>query len=129
MNTITLSREAWRTVITVLREKALPYMLEHAEHLERLLDQHPAGAVVRLSLTDDLYLRSYNWACRPLGIPLRVDGEREAQFPRRNRCMLRPSSTRDNGDATLSWRLASTAAYRKGRQSWARTASIPWPAP
>jgi hypothetical protein len=48
-------------------------MLEHADHLERLLGQHPPDAVVRLSLTDDVYLRSYNWARPQLGIPLSPD--------------------------------------------------------
>jgi hypothetical protein len=31
MRTITLSWEDWRAVIAVLGEKALPYMLEHAD--------------------------------------------------------------------------------------------------
>lgn len=71
MNAITLSWEDWRAVIDVLRAKGLPYMLQHADHIERLLDQHaPDEATVRLSLTDDVYLRSYNWARRQLGIPL-----------------------------------------------------------
>ena len=48
-------------------------MREHADHLERLLDQHPPDATVRLSLNDDVYLRSYNWARVQLGIPLPVD--------------------------------------------------------
>lgn len=38
MNRITLSWEAWRAVIAVLREKQLPYMREHADHIERLLE-------------------------------------------------------------------------------------------
>jgi hypothetical protein len=73
MNAHTLSWEEWRAVIDALRAKALPYMLEHADHLERLLDRHPPDAVVRLSLTDDLYLRSFNWARVQLGIPLPPD--------------------------------------------------------
>ena len=74
VNTITLSWEDWRAVITALREKALPYMLEHANHIERLLEQHgPDEAMVRLSLTDDVFLRSYNWARVQLGIPLPVE--------------------------------------------------------
>jgi hypothetical protein len=45
-------------------------MLEHADQLEQKLDEHPPDAVVRLSLTDDVYLRSYHWARVQLGIPL-----------------------------------------------------------
>jgi hypothetical protein len=74
MNPITLSWEDWRAVIAVLREKALPYMLEHADYLEQHLEQHgPGEPIVRLSLTDDVYLRSYNWARVQLGIPLPAD--------------------------------------------------------
>jgi hypothetical protein len=55
----------------VLREKALPYMLEHADHLEQQLERHgPDEPTVRLSLTDDVFLRSYNWARVQRGIPL-----------------------------------------------------------
>jgi hypothetical protein len=54
-------RETWRAVIAVLREKGLPYMLEHADYLERYLEEHgPDEAMVRLSLTDDVFLRSSN---------------------------------------------------------------------
>jgi hypothetical protein len=75
MQKIELSWEDWRAVIAVLREKALPYMLEHADHIERLLEQHgPGESTVRLSLTDDVFLRSYNWARVQLGIPLPVEG-------------------------------------------------------
>jgi hypothetical protein len=75
MNAIVLSWEDWRAVVDVLRAKALPYMLEHADHMERLLEQHgPGEAIVRLSLTDDVYLRSYNFARCGLGIPLPADG-------------------------------------------------------
>ena len=75
MNTIELPWETWRAVIAALREKALPYMLEHADYLERLLEQHgPDEPIVRLSLTDDVFLRSYNWARVQLGIPLPVEG-------------------------------------------------------
>ena len=71
MNPITLSWEDWRAVIAVLRAKALPYMREHAEHIERLLEQHgPDEATVALRLTDDVFLRSYNWARVQLGMPL-----------------------------------------------------------
>lgn len=74
MNRITLSWEDWRAVIAVLREKDLPYMREHADHVERLLEQHgPDESIVTLSLTDDVFLRSYNWARWQLGIPLPAD--------------------------------------------------------
>ena len=46
-------------------------MREHADLLERQLEQHaPDQPVVSLSLTDDVYLRSYNWARLRLGMPL-----------------------------------------------------------
>ena len=74
MRTIKLPWEDWRAVIAALREKGLPYMLEHADHIERLLEQHgPDETTVRLSLTDDVFLRSDNWARVQLGIPLPVD--------------------------------------------------------
>jgi len=73
MNPIKLSWEDGRAIIDVLRAKGLPAMLQHSDHLERLLDQHaPGEATVRLSLTDDVYLRSYTWARWQLGIPLHV---------------------------------------------------------
>ena len=63
MRTIELPWETWRAVIDALRARGLPYMLEHADHIERLLERHgPGEPTVRLSLTDDVYLRSYNWA-------------------------------------------------------------------
>jgi hypothetical protein len=40
MRTITLPWETWLAVIAVLHEKALPYMLEHGEHIEQRLEQH-----------------------------------------------------------------------------------------
>jgi hypothetical protein len=74
MRTIELPWETWRAVIAALRAKGLPYMLQHADHIERLLEQHgPDEVTVRLSLTDDVFLRSYNWARVQLGIPLPVD--------------------------------------------------------
>ena len=74
MRNIELTWEDWRAVIAVLRAKALPYMLQHADHIERLLEQHgPDEAMVSLSLTDDVFLRSYNWARLQLGIPLPLD--------------------------------------------------------
>jgi hypothetical protein len=74
MRTIELPWETWRAVIAMLRDKGLPYMLEHADYLERHLEQHgPGEPTVRLSLTDDVFLRSSNWARVQLGIPLPVD--------------------------------------------------------
>jgi hypothetical protein len=58
MNPITLSWEDWRAVIDVLRAKELPFMREHPDHIERLLERHgPDEPMVTLSLTDDVYLR------------------------------------------------------------------------
>jgi hypothetical protein len=73
MNAIELPWETWRAIIDALRAKGLPYMREHADHLERQLDQFPPDAIVRLSLTDDVFLRSFNWARVQLGIPLPQD--------------------------------------------------------
>jgi hypothetical protein len=71
MNAITLSWEDWRAVVAVLRAKELPYMREHADHIERLLERHgPDEPLVTRSLTDDDSLRSYNGARLELGIPL-----------------------------------------------------------
>jgi hypothetical protein len=64
----------WRAVIDVLREKTLPCMREHADYLEQQLERHgPDEPTVHLSLTDDVFLRSYNWARWQLGIPLPVE--------------------------------------------------------
>ena len=66
--------EDWRVVFAVLREKALPSMMEHADRIERLLERHgPDESMVTLSLTDGVFLRSFNWVHRQLGIPLPVD--------------------------------------------------------
>ncbi len=74
MNPIMLSWEDWRAVIDVLREKGLPSMLEHANVIEEQLEQHsPDEPTVRLSLTDDVFLRSSNWARWQSGIPLPVE--------------------------------------------------------
>ena len=70
MNAIELSWGDWRAVITVLREKGLPSMLQHADHIERPLEQNRLGeAMERLSLTDDVFLRSCNWSRVQLGDP------------------------------------------------------------
>ncbi len=46
-------------------------MVEHADRLEQLLEQDgPDEPMVTLAMTDDVYLRSYNWARVELGIPL-----------------------------------------------------------
>ncbi len=74
MRTVELPWETWRAVIDVLRAKALPYMLEHADRIEQRLEEHsPGEAVVTLSLTDDVFLRSFNWARWQLGLPLPSD--------------------------------------------------------
>ena len=58
----------------VLREKGLPSTLDHAESLERHLEQHGSDEpVARQSLTDNVFLRSSTSARVMLGIPLRVD--------------------------------------------------------
>jgi hypothetical protein len=74
MRRIALSWDDGRAIIAVLREKALPSMLEHTDHVERQLEQHaPEEPTVRLSLSDDLVLRSSTWARWQLGMPLPVD--------------------------------------------------------
>jgi hypothetical protein len=75
MRVIELPWEDWRDIIDALRAKGLPYMRDHADVLERQLDQHaPDQSTVRLNLTDDVYLRSFNWARLQLGIPLPPEG-------------------------------------------------------
>ena len=70
---IALSWEDWWAVIAVLRASGLAYKREHADQLERKREQHgPDETTVTLSLTDDVFLRSYNWARWQLGIPLPV---------------------------------------------------------
>jgi hypothetical protein len=83
MNAVELPFATWRVVIDALRAKGLPYMFAHADHLERQLDQHPPGPVVRLSLTDDVSLRSYTWARVQLGIPLPPPEQEGPTAPRR----------------------------------------------
>jgi hypothetical protein len=74
VNAFTLPWETWRPIIAVLREKALPSTLDHAEELEPQLEQHaPEQATVTLYLADDIFLRSFNWARWQLGIPLPVN--------------------------------------------------------
>jgi len=74
MRAIPLPRETRRAVIAALREKALPSRPQHADRLEQQLEQHgPDEPTVRLSLTDDMFLRSFNWACWQLDTPLPVE--------------------------------------------------------
>ena len=55
----------------MMRAHGLPYELEHADHIEHVLEQHaPEEPLVTLSLTDDVSLRSYDGARLRLGIPL-----------------------------------------------------------
>jgi DNA repair photolyase len=64
MTRITLSWEDWRAVIAVLRASGLAYKRNHADQLERKLEQHgPDETTVTLSLTDDVYLRSHRTEC------------------------------------------------------------------
>jgi hypothetical protein len=71
---ITLPSETWRSVIAVLRASGIVYMAEHADRLEREIDQHPPHATsVSLSLAGDIYLRSSNWARLQLDILLPPD--------------------------------------------------------
>jgi hypothetical protein len=71
MNPITLSWEDWRAAIAMMRAHGLPYELEHADHIERLLEQHaPDETLVTLSLTDDVSLRFSDGVRLRLGIPL-----------------------------------------------------------
>ena len=49
-------------------------MLEDADSLEQQLERHgPDESTVRLSPTDDVFLRSATWARWQLGIPLPED--------------------------------------------------------
>jgi hypothetical protein len=75
MQAIELPWETWRAMIAVLRTTEAPYKPEHANVIEEQHERHgPGETTVRLSLTDDVFLRSYNWARWQLGIPLPVDG-------------------------------------------------------
>ncbi len=73
---ITLPLETWRAVVAELRIEGLPpYMSEHADRIERALDEHgPGEAKVALFLNEDVYLRSYNHSRLKLGIPLPPPG-------------------------------------------------------
>jgi hypothetical protein len=88
MRTIMLPWETWRALIAVLREKALPCMREHANYLEQQLERHgPDESTVRLSLTDDVFPRSYNWA---LAVGDSAAGGVRRHTPLRTYCFLAP---------------------------------------
>ncbi len=71
MRTIALPFETWRRIIETLRANRLDYMQVHANALEQQLDQYPPGqSTLSLSLTEDVFLRSFTWAPLELGIPL-----------------------------------------------------------
>ncbi len=72
MPLIALPFDTWRAVIDTLRAPHLPaYMAEHADRLERTLDEHgPGEREVILNLSDDVYLRSYDHARLKLSIPV-----------------------------------------------------------
>jgi hypothetical protein len=71
MRTVEHPWETWRAIIDFLRATGLGYAREHADELERALDETPAGVdPVRLGMSDDTYLRSYTFARWRLGIPL-----------------------------------------------------------
>jgi hypothetical protein len=73
MWTLILPRESWQRIIDTLRAKGLPYMNHHADVLEQHLDQAPADQpTVRMSMSDELYLRSVHWAAWSLGMRLPV---------------------------------------------------------
>ena len=74
MTAVELPWGTWRAIIEAQRDKGLPSMREHADHLEQQLEQHPPDqATVPLSLTDDVFLRSFNWARWQLDTPLPVE--------------------------------------------------------
>ena len=74
--------ETWRAVIAVLREKALPSMLEHANVIEEQLERHgPDEPMVRLSLTDDVFPRFYNGRGCIWGFRYRWSERRRATDP------------------------------------------------
>jgi hypothetical protein len=61
MRTVALSFETLRPVIDVLRENAVLHLLEHAIVVAVQPERHgPDEPTMRLSLTDDVFLRSFN---------------------------------------------------------------------
>jgi hypothetical protein len=58
----------------VLCARDLPCKRDHADQLEQQLEQHGSDVpIVRLGITDDVFLRSYTWARWQLGNPLPVE--------------------------------------------------------
>jgi len=71
---VALPWDLWRAVIAALRLQGVPHMIEHADRIEAALEGHgPEEATVRLTFTDDVFLRSVNWAGVTLGIALNAD--------------------------------------------------------
>jgi hypothetical protein len=61
----------WLDVIAVLRESAVAHQREHADLIQARLDETPADvAEPSLSLSDDVVLRSVNYAAVRLGLHL-----------------------------------------------------------
>jgi hypothetical protein len=131
MNTITLSWEDWRAVIVILREKALPSMLEHANVIEEQLEQYgPGEPTVRRSLTDDVFLRSSTWAGWQLGIlvpPMERQG-RKGRSPFDSDCGATGVCCRTAAQLTLA-PLSRTgpggSPFVASRQSSPPTRSVP----
>ncbi len=71
--------------VGIEREARLGMPEAFADYLEQLERHGPDEPTVRLSLTDDVFLRSSTWARWQLGIPLPPADEREALRP----CWLR----------------------------------------
>jgi hypothetical protein len=71
MQAIALPWETWRALIAVLREKPPPSLLEQANVIEAQFEgPGPGEPMVRLSLTDDIFLHSDTGALAA-GVPLR----------------------------------------------------------
>jgi hypothetical protein len=77
MPTITYTWADWRRIIATLRDADIPYMRGHAALIEEQLEAHaPGEALVGLALSEDVYLRSVNWARWKLGLPLPTSDDR-----------------------------------------------------
>jgi hypothetical protein len=73
MRDIELPFDRWLAIIAYRRGTQLGYAHEHADRLERMLDETPPRvSSVRLSIDDDLSLRSLTLACLGLGIGLPI---------------------------------------------------------
>ncbi len=76
-------------------------MLVHADYLEQQLERHgPGEAMVRLSLTGHVFLRSDTWARWQLGIPLRTDGWGRGGIPQAKKVYTAPQQ-----NPNRRWRL------------------------